>query len=107
MTIKKIPTNGQLFLDDTLPNGKRDMTCISEHLLKEAVNMLLGNEVFTSLCEIQRLVWTDDDCMSQDTLFDLQDKVAKLTLTVAGKVSPESVDKLVTEFPWLYEVEGE
>jgi len=107
MIIKKNQKTNMLYFEGISPDGNKEYACMSEFLFKEAVNQLIGNEVFTALCEIQKLAWADDDCMEQDTLFELQEKLSALTLSVAGKVSPKAVDKLVAEFPWLYEVKGE
>ena len=63
--------------------------------------------MYEKLEKIQELLWKDDDRMEQDTLFELQDKVAELILEVAGKEGPKTVDRLVAKFPWLYKVEGD
>lgn len=41
--------------------------------------------MYEKLEKIQELLWKNDDLMDQDTLFELQDKVAELILEVAGK----------------------
>lgn len=62
--------------------------------------------MYEKLEKIQELLWRNDDLMDQDTLFELQDKVAELILEVAGKEGPKTVDRLVAKFPWLYTVKG-
>ena len=59
--------------------------------------------MYEKLEEIQRLLWREDDRMDQETLFELQDKVAELTMEVATQEGQETVDRLVSKFPWLYE----
>lgn len=56
--------------------------------------------MYKELKEIQMLLWKDDDRMEQDTLFDLQEKVAELTLKIAEKEN--RITDLVRSFPWLY-----
>ena len=58
--------------------------------------------MYEKLEKIQELLWKDDDRMDQDTLFELQDIVAKLILEVARKEGQKIVDRLVSKFPWLY-----
>lgn len=50
---------------------------------------------------IQQLVWANDDLMSQDVLFALQEKIADFALKIAYE--EKKVDDLVKTFPWLYE----
>ena len=61
------------------------------------------NTLYEKLEQIQELLWRNDDRIDQETLFDVQDKVAELVLEVAGKVGPKTVDRLVKKFPYLYE----
>lgn len=61
------------------------------------------NEVYDALKEIQLLAWSGDDLMSQDTLFEIQDKLADLTLKAA--VASGRGSDLAATFPWLYTVE--
>lgn len=107
MKLFKSKDNPHVRIETTLSDGTNYLTFLHEEALKELVNKMLGSQVFDALCEIQKLAWRDDDCMTQDTLFQLQDKLQDLTLNVAGKVSPKAVDKLLAEFPWLYHVEEE
>ena len=58
------------------------------------------NEVYNRLVMLQKLAWRDDDMMSQDTLFDLQDDLADVLLEVAKSCG--KTKDLVTTFPWLY-----
>ena len=59
--------------------------------------------LYEKLEQIQELLWKNDDRIDQETLFDVQDKVAELILEVAGKAGPKTVDRLVKKFPYLYE----
>lgn len=54
------------------------------------------------ICDIQRLAWKDDDRMDQETLFDLQERIANFALLIAE--DENRVDDLVKAFPWVYEV---
>lgn len=58
--------------------------------------------MYEKLKEIQELIWKNDDLMDQDTLFELQDKIANLTLEVAQKEG--KVEQLIKDFKWLYSV---
>ena len=58
--------------------------------------------MYNDLKKIQELLWKDDDRMDQDTLFELQEFVAELTLKAAEKEN--KVDDLLKNFKWLYEV---
>ena len=60
-------------------------------------------EVYEDLKELQLLAWSGDDLMSQDTLFEIQNKLADLTLKAASAVGQER--ELAAAFPWLYTVE--
>lgn len=59
-------------------------------------------ELFKDITEILGLAWKDDDRMDQETLFDLQEKIAELALKIASR--EHKVDELVKKFPWAYEV---
>jgi hypothetical protein len=63
--------------------------------------MANSKTIYEELCEIQKLLWEDDDMMGQDTLFEAQDKLANVLLTIADKTG--KVDDLVKTFPWIYE----
>ena len=56
--------------------------------------------IYKELKEIQRLVWRDDDLMSQGTLFTLQDRLCDLVLKVANDCGQQG--DLVRSFPFLY-----
>lgn len=64
-------------------------------------------DIYNDLREIQNLVWQSDDLMAQDTLFEIQDKLADLMLKVAIAAGKE--ENLARSFPWLYRIarEGE
>jgi hypothetical protein len=59
--------------------------------------------MYAELKKIQKLIWKDDDRMDQDTLFELQNYVAKVILDVANKEKKTS--DLIKSFPWLYKTE--
>lgn len=56
--------------------------------------------MYQQLKEIQELVFKGDDRMDQDTLFELQEKIAELTLKVAQKEG--KTEQLLKDFKWLY-----
>jgi hypothetical protein len=56
--------------------------------------------MYEKLKKIQTLIWRNDDLMSQDTLFELQEEFANLLLEVAQKEN--KTEDLVKSFPWLY-----
>ena len=55
---------------------------------------------FKEICDVQKLLWANDDLMTQDILFQLQDKVANLALKIAN--SEKKGAELVKQFPFLY-----
>jgi hypothetical protein len=59
--------------------------------------------MYEQLKEIQELIFKDDDLMDQDTLFELQEKIALLTLQVAQEEG--KTENLLNSFKWLYNVE--
>ena len=59
--------------------------------------------MYEELKEIQNLLWKHDDLMDQETLFELQDKVANITLSAAR--SEGKIVDLIDSFKWLYGVE--
>ena len=61
--------------------------------------------MYEKLKEIQQLLWKNDDLMDQDTLFELQDKFAKLTLEIAEKEN--KIEDLIETFSWLYNKEND
>lgn len=60
--------------------------------------------MYKELSDIQRLLWKNDDYMDQETLFELQEKMAELVLDVA--IKEHKITELLAEFPWLYEAEA-
>lgn len=56
-------------------------------------------EYFDTLVEILECLFKDDDCMDQETLFDLQGFVAEKVLDAAR---PEWESELVQKFPYIY-----
>ena len=59
--------------------------------------------MYNELKKVQELLWKSDDLMDQDTLFELQEYVAKVILSVAKK--EKKIDDLIKSFPWLYKEE--
>ena len=62
-------------------------------------------QIYEALKPIQTLAWRGDDHMGQEALFELQDKLAVLTLKLAQDTGSET--DLVKTFPWLYSVREE
>lgn len=56
--------------------------------------------MYEKLKVVNKILWEDDDIISQENLFSLQDYVADLLLEVAEKEN--KVDDLIQSFPWLY-----
>lgn len=61
--------------------------------------------MYDKLAKIQRMLWENDDLMTQETLFKLQDYVQGLVLDVAQREG--RVDDALRDFKYLYYVEGE
>ena len=59
-------------------------------------------EIYKELKTINALAWEDDDLMMQETLFELQEKVANLLLMVAQDIGNTALNDLVKSFPFLY-----
>ena len=59
--------------------------------------------IFDKLVDIQETVWRGDDLIGQEDLFELQDKIADLTLAVAQDIGGASIKWLSEKFSWLYE----
>lgn len=59
--------------------------------------------MYKELKHIQKLLWQSDDLMNQDTLYELQDYVAELTLKIAQQ--EKKTDDLMEHFKWLYKTE--
>ena len=62
--------------------------------------IMTPNQIYGELVNLQKLAWKDDDLMSQDTLFDVQDTLADMLLRVARECG--KTEDLVKTFPWLY-----
>ena len=60
-------------------------------------------KIYNELKKLQRIAWRDDDMMRQETLFDLQEQLADLTLAVARDCGAEH--DLALAFPYLYRIE--
>ncbi len=56
--------------------------------------------LYERLKKLQKKVWKDDDRMSQDTLFEVQEDLATLILEVARRCNKER--DLAESFPWIY-----
>ena len=59
----------------------------------------MGN--YDKIEEILSLAWRNDDRMDQETLFDLQDRLAEFALKIAQ--DEWCVDRLIKKFPRIYE----
>lgn len=57
--------------------------------------------MYKHIKELLALVWKDDDHMTQETLFEVQDKVADFALAVAQHIGQEK--DLLATFPWVFE----
>ncbi len=57
-------------------------------------------ETYRRMKSLLTLAWADDDWMSQENLFALQQKLANYTLDAAEDCG--EVFSLADEFPWLY-----
>lgn len=61
--------------------------------------------IYKELKEVNKLLWQDDDYMSQESLFKAQSIVTDLLLKVAQDCGNSALDDLVKSFPFLYEVQ--
>ena len=59
-------------------------------------------DIFNELMTINTLAWQDDDIMRQETLFDVQEKVANLLLAVAQDIGSPALRVICEAFPYLY-----
>jgi len=59
---------------------------------------------YNKIKEILKLVWKGDDRIDQEDLFELQEKIADLTLEIAKKEN--KTDDMIENFKWLYVVEN-
>ena len=60
-------------------------------------------KMYVELKKIQEMLIEDDDYMSQERLFKLQDYVATLLLKVAEEEG--KTKDLVKTFPWMYKIQ--
>lgn len=81
------------------PDGSTWIERMLTNKLKRGITMT-KKEIFEKLVELQKLVWTDDDRMDQDNLFELQDKMAQLVLDLANDTNNQEV--ILKEFSWIY-----
>lgn len=58
------------------------------------------SDIFNKLMEIQDLIWEEDDMLSQESLFEVQNITAKLVLNLANDLEKGSI--LIEKYPWLY-----
>lgn len=61
--------------------------------------------IYKELKEVNKLLWQNDDWMSQESLFKAQSIVTDLLLKVAQDCGNSALDDLVKSFPFLYEVQ--
>ncbi len=87
-------------IDICLDIKRQDITIEQIHDIVKALNN--KTEIYNKVKEIQSLIFKDDDRMDQDTLFELQEKIALLTLQVAQKEG--KTEDLIKSFKWLYDV---
>lgn len=59
-------------------------------------------KIYEQLKHCLCLAWQDDDLMRQETLFDLQEQLANLTLAVAQDMGNAALIDLCASFPYLY-----
>lgn len=57
-------------------------------------------DIYNELVGLQKILWKNDDLLLQEDLFEIQEKVAELTLQVAESV--RKTNDLLKDFPWLY-----
>ena len=57
-------------------------------------------KLYKEVKKANKMLWVSDDMIDQDTLFDLQDKLAEINLEIAKPIM--EVENLVKTFPWLY-----
>jgi hypothetical protein len=67
---------------------------------ENASAFMLANSIYWDLREVQKLLWEDDDRISQGNLFDAQNRLSEIMLVLAD-VS-DHTDELLKTFPWLY-----
>lgn len=57
-------------------------------------------ELFKELMRLQELVWSGDDQIGQEELFEVQNQLANILLKLGKDVKGE--EELVSKFPYLY-----
>ena len=63
---------------------------------------MTNEKIYEQLKTVLSLAWRDDDRMTQDTLFRLQEHLANLTLAVAESIGDSALKDLCKAFPYLY-----
>lgn len=58
--------------------------------------------IYDQLKTVLSLAWKNEDRMTQDTLFRLQEHLANLTLAVAEDIGESALKDLCKAFPYLY-----
>ena len=61
-------------------------------------------KIFEELKALNALAWEHDDLMTQETLFDLQEKLANLLLAVAQDMGNAALRDICKAFPYLYSI---
>lgn len=69
-----------------------------EYLLK--IRQQPTRELYDEVKAILNLAWKNDDLMTQEVLFQLQDAVGSLALSIAE--DENSVEDLIKSFPWAF-----
>ena len=59
--------------------------------------------MYEKLKRVQKLLWEDGDCIDQESLYEIQELIAEITLESA-KVE-HRVPDLIKTFPYIYEAE--
>ena len=57
-------------------------------------------KIYEEIERLQTILWSGEDRIDQDKLFDAQDLLADIALLVAESEGP--VERLVGKFPFLY-----
>lgn len=107
MTIQKNTKWNKIIIKNSHENGGEEVAVMSEQLFADLRIHLFGGKLFDLICALQQLAWKDDDMMDQDTLFEMQEKLSEFVLQFAERLSPEYVDRIVKQFPWMYKAEEE
>lgn len=59
-------------------------------------------KLFKELIELQMLIWSGDDQIGQEELFEAQNKLANILLKLGKDV--DGVEELAEKFPYLYKL---